>query len=159
MTKIKQENCIFCMIEEGIIKTPWVFWEDEEFMAFLWTSPNTEGMTVLITKNHYPSDVLALPDDVLQRFTLAAKKVSNILLDSFDDVWRVWLIMEWTWVNHAHIKLYPMHWTDFLKRWEWNHIPSTNNKYFKTYEGYVSSNDSEMVSDEEIKKVVDKIKK
>jgi len=156
---ITKEDCLFCNFISGKFTTPWIFWEDEEFMAFLTIFPNTEWATVVIPKNHYPSDVLALPDDILQKFILAAKKTSNILLEKFEDVWRVGLIMEWTWINHAHIKLYPMHWTDFMKRWEWKSIPSTNNKFFKTYEGYLSSNDSAQVSDEEIKILAEKLRK
>ena len=49
---------------------------------------------MLVTKQHYGSDVLAIPDEVLQRFIMAAKKVSKILLAYFDDAGRVGLIME-----------------------------------------------------------------
>jgi len=57
------------------------------------------------------SDVLSLPDDILQEFILTAKHVSTTLLHHFDDVGRIGLIMEGTGIDHAHIKLIPMHGT------------------------------------------------
>ena len=59
-------------------------------------------------KEHYGSDVLKMPDDVLQGFILS-KKVAGILENYFEDVGRVGLIMEGTGIDHAHIKLVPMH--------------------------------------------------
>jgi hypothetical protein len=48
----------------------------------------------VIPKQHYGSDVLALPNEVLQEFILEAKTVAQLLLDYYDDVGRVGLIME-----------------------------------------------------------------
>lgn len=72
-------SCLFCKIVDGQIKTPGVFWENDRFMAFLSLFPNTEGFTVVVPKQHYGSDVLAMPADVLQEFVLAAKEVSRYL--------------------------------------------------------------------------------
>jgi len=74
----KNNKCIFCEIAKGNIKTPGLFWEDGEFMAFLAIDPNTEGFSAVIPKQHYGSDVLKMPDEVLQKFILASKKVSQI---------------------------------------------------------------------------------
>lgn len=87
-------KCVFCEIIKGNIETPGIFWEDEEFMAFLSIFPNTEGFTVVVPKKHYGSDVLAMPDKDLRKFVLAAKKVAKILVSYFQDVGRVGLIME-----------------------------------------------------------------
>jgi len=46
----KDNKCIFCEIVSGNIKTPGVFWEDGEFMAFLVIDPNTEGFSAVIPK-------------------------------------------------------------------------------------------------------------
>src|SRR3989338_8082177 len=48
-----ENKCIFCEIIKGNIKTPGIFWEDGEFMAFLSTWPNTIGFTVVVPKDHY----------------------------------------------------------------------------------------------------------
>jgi diadenosine tetraphosphate (Ap4A) HIT family hydrolase len=68
--KTSDNKCIFCEIFAGRIDAG-IFWEDEEFMAFLTTYPSTEGFSCVIPKNHFDSDVLKMPDDVLQRFILA----------------------------------------------------------------------------------------
>ena len=84
-----ENKCIFCEIIKGNIKTPGIFWEDAGFMAFLSTWPNTKGFTVVVPKDHYGSDVLAMSDNKLSKMILVAKKVSNILIKGFDDVGRV----------------------------------------------------------------------
>lgn len=144
-------KCIFCEIINGNISTPGVFWEDNEFMAFLSTYPSVEGFTVVVPKTHYGSDCLAIPDDVLQRFILAAKKVSNILLEYFEDVGRVGLIMEGTGVDHAHIKLIPMHGTEHMKKGIWKQYLSDKFDYFERYEGYIVSTDGPKADPEILK--------
>lgn len=151
-------KCIFCEIVKGNIKTPGIFWEDDEFMAFLSIFPNTEGFTVLVTKNHYGSDCLALPDDVLQRFVIAAKKVSNILLEYFEDVGRVGLIMEGTGIDHAHIKLFPMHGTGHMKKGVWKQYSSGRSDYFEKYEGYIISSDGPQADVDELAELARKLK-
>ena len=152
-------KCIFCEIAGRKLKTPGIFWEDEEFMAFLSTYPNTEGFSVVIPKEHFSSDVLAMPDFKLQKFIVAAKKVSKILTDYFNDVGRVGLIMEGTSINHAHIKLSPMHGTADLKNGEWRQYHSTNDKYFEHYEGYFCSNDGPRAKDTELSKLAGELQK
>ncbi len=87
-------ECIFCKIVSDSTLQTRVIWENEDYMAFLSIFPNTEGFTVVIPKKHYSSDVLALPNEILQEFILAAKKVAKILENFFQDVGRVGLIME-----------------------------------------------------------------
>lgn len=152
-------ECIFCKIIGGEIKTPGIFWEDDEFIAFLSTWPNTEGFTIVAPKKHYGSDVLAMSNEVLQRFVLAAKKVSDILIQHFEDVGRVGLIMEGTGIDHAHIKLFPMHGTGHMKRGEWKQYSSDNDKFFETYEGYISSNDGPGGDEQKIRELAEKLRK
>ena len=158
-SKTEKGECIFCKIASGDVRTPGIFWEDKEFMAFLSLWPNTDGFTVLIPKKHYKSDVLAMPDDVLQRFILAAKEVAKILIAYFDDVGRVGLIMEGTGVDHAHIKLFPMHGTEHLKKGIWRQYHSSNRKFFKNYEGYIASNDGPKESEEKISALAEELRK
>ena len=151
-------KCIFCEIAKGNFKTPGIFWEDDEFMAFLSIFPNTEGFTVIIPKKHYDSDVLSMPDDKLKDFVIAAKKVSNILIKHFDDVGRVGLMMEGTGINHAHIKLFPMHGTENLKKGEWRQFHSNIDTFFENYEGCMSSNDGPKANENNIKKLADNLR-
>lgn len=152
-----EENgkCVFCKIVKGEIKTPGIYWEDENFIAFLSMWPNTKGFSVVIPKKHYSSDVLKMEDEVLSRFVLAAKKVSKKLEDVFEDVGRVGLIMEGTGIDHAHIKLFPMHGTGYMKLGQWKQFHSNNDQFFENYEGYISSNDSLKADEEELRKLAE----
>lgn len=152
-------KCVFCEIARGNIKTPGIFWEDNDFMAFLSTWPNTEGFTVVIPKEHYASDVLAMPDEILIKFIVKSKEVSNILLNYFEDVGRVGLIMEGTGVDHAHIKLIPLHDTGHMKQGVWKQYLSNKSEYFDKYEGYITSADGPTkVDSEKIKELAEKLR-
>jgi diadenosine tetraphosphate (Ap4A) HIT family hydrolase len=151
-------ECIFCKIASGEIKTPGIFWEDKNFMAFLSIFPNTEGYTVLIPKKHYGSDVLVMPDTMLQKFIIATKKVSNILLQYFDDVGRIGLMMEGTGVDHAHIKLSPMHGTAHMKKGLWKQHLNHKTNYFKKYEGYITSIEGPKAEPKKLEKLATKLK-
>lgn len=150
-------NCLFCSFVSGEMTTPGVMYDDGKYMAFLSIFPNMEGVTVVIPKDHHGSDVLAMEDEALAEFVLVAKKVSQALQRTFDDVGRVGLVMEGTGIDHAHIKLYPFHGTESLQE-GWQQFPSGVDTYFETYPGYISSNDSKRVDDEEIKALAERIK-
>lgn len=156
--KTNEGECIFCEFGRGTGPTGSVFWEDDKYKAFLSGWPNTKGFTVVMTKDHYGGNVLEMPDDKLQDFILAAKKVAGILLKCFDDVGRVGLIMEGMGVDHAHIKLYPMHGTGDLKSGEWKQHLSRIRTYFEKYPGYMASNDGPEADIKEIEELVKKLK-
>lgn len=156
--KTKDNKCIFCEIVKDNIPVA-SFWEDEEFLAFLSIDPNTEGFSVVIPKEHFGSDVLKMPDYVLKRFIIASKKVAQILENYYEDVGRVGLIMEGTGIDHAHIKLVPMHGTKHMKRGEWKQYISEKNQWFDKYEGWISSAGGPMADKEKLKELAEKIKK
>ncbi len=153
-----ENKCVFCEIALGNIKTA-SFWEDDEFMAFLSIDPNTEGFSCVIPKKHFDSDVLKMPDNVLERFIIASKKVAQVLENFYPDVGRVGLIMEGTGINHAHIKLVPMHGTEHMKRGEWKQILSGKNFWFEKYEGWLSSGSGPMADREKLDELAGKLKK
>jgi diadenosine tetraphosphate (Ap4A) HIT family hydrolase len=153
------KKCIFCEIVAKRLSASVIFWEDEEFMAFLSIDPNTEGFSCVIPKKHFDSDVLKMPDDVLQRFIIAAKKVAQILENYYDDTGRVGLIMEGTGINHAHIKLSPMHGTENLKRGEWKQFLSNKEFWFDKYEGWISSGSGPMSDFGKLEKIADSLRK
>lgn len=156
--RTSDDQCIFCQIVAGTIETPGIFWQDDAFMAWLAIDPNTTGFTCVVPKQHYGSDVLKMPDDVLQRFVIAAKTVAQILEDHFDDVGRVGLIMEGTGIDHAHIKLVPMHGTEHLKRGEWQQILSGKEFWFPKYEGWISSGGGPIANPETLKKLAQNLR-
>ncbi len=102
-------NCIFCKVVNGQESSSKV-WEDQKHLAFLSTNPNTEGLTVLVTKDHYPSDVTKLTDKVYTDLMLAAKEVAKLLTTAFG-IERTGIVAEGYGVNHAHLKLIPFHGT------------------------------------------------
>ncbi len=146
----KHGDCIFCKIADGSIQTPGVFWQDEYHMAFLSIDPNTPGFTVVIPKQHFASDVLKMPDSELSSFVIAAKKVSQILEQHYQDVGRIGLVMEGTGVNHAHIKLIPFHETEYLKDGGWQQVFVNQQFWFDRYEGWMSSGGGPMADMDEL---------
>lgn len=153
-----ENKCIFCEIVAGRFQTPGIFWENDEFMAFLSIDPNTEGFSCVIPKEHYGSDVMKMPDEMLQKFILAAKYVAGILESYFPDVGRVGVLIEGTGIDHAHIKLAPMHGTQELKRGEWKQYLSEKEFWFDNYEGWICSGGGPMADMNHLKELAENIK-
>ena len=150
---MKLENCIFCKIVKGEIPCSKI-WEDEEFLAILDINPNTKGMTLVLTKSHYNSYAFEMPDDVYQKFWLAVKKVAK-LLEKALAVQRVAAVMEGMGVNHAHIKLYPLHGLDqkFEEMWAEDKV------FFDKYPGYITTQPGSPADPREIDRLADEIRK
>lgn len=147
-------DCVFCKIVSGQSPSHKI-WEDDKHLAFLSIFPNTEGFTVVITKDHYPSDFYALPEKIFIGLSLAAKKVGTLLNLKLKDVGRTGLIYEGFGIDHAHVKLFPMHGT---KMDQWKPIHSNVDKYFDKYEGYISSHDYKRADDSKLFSLAKKIK-
>ncbi|MEK7151098.1 MAG: HIT family protein [Patescibacteria group bacterium] len=148
------ENCIFCKIVMGEASAHKI-WEDNKHLAFLSIFPNTEGFSVVITKEHYSSYAFDLPDEVLADLVLASKKVARLLDSKLDDIGRTGMIFEGFGVDHVHAKLFPMHGT---RSGEWMAHKSNVKKYFEKYEGYISSHDYERADDQKLAELAEKIK-
>ncbi len=149
-----QKDCIFCKIGRGEAPAHKV-WEDEKHLAFLSIFPNTEGVTVVITKEHQPSYAFEASPEILTGLTLASQKVARLLDAKLADVGRTALVFEGFGVDHLHAKLFPMHGTR-LK--EWRPIESKVDKCFEKYEGYISSHDYARADDAELAKLAQKIR-
>ena len=149
------KDCIFCKIVKG--ESPChKIWEDEKYLAFLSIYPNTEGFSVVITKEHFSSYAFDLPDEVLKNLVMAAKKVAKLIDSKLDDVGRTGMILEGFGIDHVHIKLFPMHGT---KMSEWKPVESNVDKYFEKYEGYISSHDYKRADDKKLAELAKKIRK
>lgn len=147
-------KCVFCEIVKGKIKSH-IIWEDRKYLAFLSIFPNTEGFTVVIPKKHYPSYAFDLSDKVLLELISAAKKVGKLLDLKLKDVGRTGLIFEGFGVDHVHAKLFPMHGT---RTGKWERYRSKVDKFFETYEGYMSSHDHNRADDKKLEKLAKKIR-
>jgi len=144
---------LFCKIVKGKVPTVKV-WEDENFLAFLDMFPNTEGMTLVIPKKHFNSDVFELSNLVYEGLMEASRKVAKLLVKGFK-VKRVSFVMEGMGVNHMHVKLYPLHGLKdkFTEIWVKEKV------YFDKYPGYLTTLTGPEKSIEEREKVAKKIRK
>ncbi|MBI4276602.1 HIT domain-containing protein [Candidatus Uhrbacteria bacterium] len=146
-------DCIFCKITQGEIPAAKI-WEDEKYLAILDINPNTKGMTLVLTKEHYDSYAFEMPDDVYASFMAAAKTVSR-LLERALGVQRVALVMEGLGVNHAHLKLYPLHGLSekFTETWAPQRV------YFEKYHGYLSTQLGPQATPDALKALAEEIRK
>ncbi len=147
-------ECIFCKIVKGEMPCHKI-WEDEKHLAFLSIFPNTEGFSVVITKEHYPSYAFDVPESALKNLVVASKKAAKLIDSKLDDVGRTGMIFEGFGVDHLHAKLFPMHGT---KMKEWKPLHSNVDKYFGKYEGYISSHDYKRADDKELAALAKKIR-
>jgi len=145
------ENCIFCKIVKGEIKSAKI-WEDGKFLAILDAYPNTKGMTLALTKEHYDSYAFDMPDKIYAEFMSAAKNVAKILEKGLAVI-RVAMVMEGMGVNHAHIKLYPLY--GIAEKFE--EMLGKDKVYFEKYAGYLSTQLGPQADLEELKKLAEQI--
>jgi histidine triad (HIT) family protein len=129
-------------------------WEDKKHLAILDVFPNTKGMALLLTKKHYPSYALDMPEKEYKDFLLAARVVGKILEEGLG-VKRVAVVAEGMGIDHAHLKFYPLHGLGkkFQEMWAPKRI------YFKKYEGYVSTQLGPQADLKKLNKLAREIKK
>ncbi len=145
--------CLFCRLVAGS-EHAWTVWEDEAHMAFLTPFPNTPGFTVVVPKRHLGSYVLSLePDDYLS-LLLAARQVA-LLLDRTLGTRRTGLIAEGMGVDHAHVKLFPMH---GVPDGPWTAVHSTVRTFYDRYQGFIASHDGPRMPDEQLEALARRIR-
>lgn len=147
------DNCIFCKIAQKEIDAA-IIWEDDSYMAFLDIHPNMQGMTLVIPKKHYDSNILDLDEATYTALLTASKNVSQLLKKGLA-VHRVALVIEGLGVNHAHVKLYPLHGVDK----EFTEIWANERIYFESYEGYISTQLGPQKEIAELQELAEEIKK
>ncbi len=148
-------SCLFCNIVAGTVPSHKV-WESDTHLAFLSIFPNTEGVTVVIPKEHYGSYAFDMPDEALADLMSAVKKVAHILDEKLEDVGRTAMVFEGFGVDHVHAKLFPIHGTADMS--EWKPIESSIETYFEKYPGYISSHDAGRASDAELAKLAERLR-
>lgn len=151
---MKKDDCIFCQIVAGTSPSHQIF-EDDKHLAFLSIFPNTKGFSVIITKDHYDSYFAEVPEEVAAKLVKAARTVAKRIDAAFPDVGRTGLVFEGFGVDHLHAKLIPLHGTASDT---WKQHRSANEKYFDTYEGYLSSHDFKRADDAELATIAQKIR-
>jgi diadenosine tetraphosphate (Ap4A) HIT family hydrolase len=145
-------DCLFCKIANGEIDSAKI-WEDDEFLAILDAMPNTKGMTLVLTKKHYDSYAFDMAEDMYLKLMSASKKVAKILEKGLG-VARVAMVMEGMGINHAHIKLYPLHGL----RDKFEEILPQEKVFFERYRGYISTQTGPKAELSDLKKLAEEIK-
>lgn len=145
-------DCIFCKIVKGEIPCHKIY-EDEEFLAFLDIFPNTKGMVLVITKKHYPSYVFEMPEEIYKKLLTTTKKIAKIL-DKVLKVQRTAMVMEGMGVDHAHIKLYPLHGLESKFKEMW----ASEKVFFEKYEGFITTQQGPRADDKELEQLAKRIK-
>ena len=67
---MQKSDCIFCKIAKGEIPSAKI-WEDQEHLAILDVNPNTKGMALVLTKEHFDSLFRAIPPGFTLHILLA----------------------------------------------------------------------------------------
>ena len=145
-------DCLFCRMVAGTEKGRIVF-EDEHHVAFLTPFPNTPGFTVLVTREHRDSHVFGLEEDRFSALLKTARRLA-LHLDKKLGTRRTGLIIEGLGIDHAHIKLIPMH---GIPEGEWKPMLSSSPQFSELYNGYLTSKDGPRMSDHEMDEIMKKI--
>jgi len=103
------ENCIFCKIARGEIKSEKVF-ESDSFFAIRDIHPKTKGHTLIIPKQHFAT-LLDIPNKLGGELLEFVKKVSsNLMEQKLGDGFNILmnnLSCAGQIVMHAHIHIIP----------------------------------------------------
>ncbi len=145
---MNKEECFFCRLIQGNEKR-WIVYEDEHHVAFLTPFPNTPGFTVLATREHQPSYVPTLDADRYSELLTTARNLA-LILDRKLGTKRTGIVMEGMGIDHAHVKLIPMH---GIPDGEWKPIHSQLDEFNERYQGYLSTHDGPRMSDEQLDKI------
>ena len=146
------DDCLFCKIVKGEVPS-WNIFESENYLPFLTPYPNTPGFTVVIPKKHLPSAVFSLSSGDYVDLLTTARDVAHIIECALGCK-RVGLVAEGMGVDHAHIKLIPMH---GIPDGPWQSILSHAPHFSEKYEGYLTTHDGPRMPDEELSKIQGKI--
>lgn len=76
---MKDDNCIFCKLANGIIPTNKIY-EDDDFTVIMDASPATKGHALILPKEHY-KNLYEMPDSLLSKVMPLAKKLASHMTD------------------------------------------------------------------------------
>lgn len=68
---MRDANCVFCKIVDGVIPSTKLF-EDDDFVIILDAGPATFGHALIIPKNHY-ANIYEMPEELLSKSISLAK--------------------------------------------------------------------------------------
>lgn len=105
---------------------------------------------MVASKEHKSSYIFDQDQETINKIMAAAKEVARLIDTNMQDVGRTGVIFEGFGVDHLHAKLFPMHGTSDES---WKERASSVDKYFKHYEGYISSHDYQRMDDKKLEKI------
>ena len=76
---MRDENCIFCKIAEGVIPSATIY-EDEDFRVILDIEPASKGHALILPKEHY-ANLYELPEELASKALVVAKKVVTAMTE------------------------------------------------------------------------------
>ena len=68
-----KDDCIFCKLANGVFETNKIY-EDDDFTVILDAGPATKGHALILPKEHH-ADIYEMPDELLEKAIVLAKKV------------------------------------------------------------------------------------
>ncbi|MEM6997860.1 MAG: HIT family protein [Patescibacteria group bacterium] len=149
------KDCVFCKIVAGDVPC-YEIWQDGDHLAFLTLWPNTEGFSVVIPKEHHPSNFAEANEQVTTKLVAAARQVAQKISSVYKEVERCAMVFEGYGVDHLHAKLIPLHATAGS---EWRQFNHHDDKFFTEYEGYISTHEpADMADADWLKKTAEKIR-
>ena len=98
---------------------PRTIYEDEDFRCFLVGNPRSVGHTVIITKKHF-KDMMEIDDTTCEKIYVLAKKVMNVLNETYNAESVYLCTMCDGPMNHFHVQLIPRY--DYEKRGSKNFV-------------------------------------
>ncbi|MDO5702889.1 MAG: HIT family protein [Lachnospiraceae bacterium] len=75
-------DCIFCKLANGEIPTDKLY-EDDDFAVILDAGPAAKGHSLIIPKAHY-ANITEMPDDLLMKAAVVAKKTGSRLIKAMN---------------------------------------------------------------------------
>lgn len=133
-------DCIFCRIVAGEAPSAAVY-EDPDHLAFLSIFPFTELNTVVIPKEHHPSDFSRADPAVAGRLLRAAQTVAGRLRAADDRISRCVQYFEGLEVPHLHANLLPLRTTDTTGWRTWQTAPAAMDELQSLAAGVRQAND------------------
>lgn len=81
IAELQKQQCIFCHIISGRVASKKVY-ENDAVMAVLDINPANPGHVLLLPKKHY-AVMPQMPDEIIQKLAVSAKKISHAMLRAF----------------------------------------------------------------------------
>ncbi|KAF2806104.1 uncharacterized protein BDZ99DRAFT_466380 [Mytilinidion resinicola] len=142
----KNDNNLFARLVRGELPQSRI-WETDDHVAFLTPFANTPSFAVFVPCAHLSSDIFRLEDDTYSKLMGAAHTVTGHLMKTFLAS-RCGMIFEGFEIDYAHVKLIPTHESDALSGTQKATPPVQTTTFEETYNGYVTSLNGPLCSDQ-----------